>query len=99
MWKRWSKLVLRYTILVVAVGIVLISVVSMLWVFIWAWWAMLVLWILSALCDSAASRFGKKQREWEDSIRAAARTAQRSEIRRRPTRYWVWTIGIFFFLL
>jgi hypothetical protein len=99
MWKRWGKLALTYTIVVVAVGVVLVSVVSMLWVFVCAWWAMLVLWILSALCDSAVNRFGKKQREWEDSIRAAARTVQRSEIRRRPTRYWVWTIGILFFLL
>jgi hypothetical protein len=61
----------------------------------------LVLLLIFGLGVSAAVRFSKKQKEWEDSVRTAPWTVRgsQSEIRRRPVSEWAWTLAILALLL
>jgi len=84
-----------------AIGVAIVTAISaiLLASVMWLFPFMLVLLILSRLCDFAVRHFGKKQKEWQNSVKAVPARVLWSETRRRPVGYWVWTIGLFVLLL
>src|SRR5262245_40636606 len=99
MWKRWGQRAGTWTLVAISIAIVLAATAVVVMGVVRAFPFLVLLLILQVFCECAVGWFRKEQNKWDNSATPPPGTRQWSEIRRRPLRYWVWTVGLFALVL
>src|SRR5215472_7561268 len=99
MWKRWAQKAGTWTLVAISIAIVLAATAVVVISLVRFLPFLVLLLILQVFCECAVSWFRKEQNKWDNSATAPPGTRQLSEIRRRPARFWVWTVGLFALVL